>query len=287
MPPSPLGVGEIAAEAAAAHRGRPRRRWPPASPQMVDGRPPRRHRPRRAGGGRGGRVLGGAGVRRPRHRHGMHEEPEVPNYGHAGHRARSSRPGNVLAVEPMVNVGTRRDRAARRRLDAWSPPTGRSSAHVEHTIAVTDDGPEVFTLPVSAASTRAVAAECRPGSGVGAELGSAVPRYRRPSALAPVAACARPCASSRPADRIRRTHAAQAQGRRDRARGDGRRAAPERHVPGRARERPQGPRPHLREDAHALHPHPARATGSRSSSPRTTSPEVGSPTGTSEREHSR
>ena len=59
--------------------------------------------------------------------------------------------------------------------------------------------------------------------------------------------------------------AAQAQGRRDRPRGDGRGAAAERHVPSRARERPQGARAHLGEDAHALHPHPSRATGSRSS----------------------
>ena len=76
----------------------------------------------------------------------MHEQPQVPNYwpGHAG--ARPSRPGMVFAVEPMVNAGS----AETVQLDdGWSVVTadGRLSAHFEHTIAVTDDGPEVFTLP--------------------------------------------------------------------------------------------------------------------------------------------
>ena len=57
---------------------------------------------------------------------------------------------------------------------------------------------------------------------------------------------------------IQELRSGQAQGRRDRAGRHGGRAPPERHVPGRARERPQGAGPHLREDAHALHPHPAR-----------------------------
>jgi methionyl aminopeptidase len=74
----------------------------------------------------------------------MHEEPAVPNYwpGTPGPKLRS---GMVFAVEPMVNLGS----AATKVLsDHWSVVTadGKLSAHAEHTIAVTDDGPEVFTL---------------------------------------------------------------------------------------------------------------------------------------------
>jgi methionyl aminopeptidase len=75
----------------------------------------------------------------------MHEDPQVPNYGPAG-RGLKLKEGHVLAIEPMVNAGT----AATRLLDdGWTVVTadGRRSAHFEHTIAVTDDGPEVLTLP--------------------------------------------------------------------------------------------------------------------------------------------
>ena len=75
----------------------------------------------------------------------MHERPEVPNHGVPGTGARL-RPGTTLAVEPMVNVGG----AATVLLDdGWTVVTadGSWSAHWEHTIAVTDDGPEVLTLP--------------------------------------------------------------------------------------------------------------------------------------------
>lgn len=74
----------------------------------------------------------------------MHEKPEVPNYGPPGKGAKL-RAGNVFAVEPMINAGT----AATRVLDdGWSVLTadGRLSAHFEHTIAITDDGPEIFTI---------------------------------------------------------------------------------------------------------------------------------------------
>ena len=75
----------------------------------------------------------------------MHEKPEVPNYGDPG-RGPKLRVGNVFAVEPMVNAGTAETRVL---ADGWSVVTadGRLSAHFEHTIAITDDGPEVFTLP--------------------------------------------------------------------------------------------------------------------------------------------
>jgi len=74
----------------------------------------------------------------------MHEEPQVPNYwpGSGGPTLKS---GMVFAVEPMVNAGG----AGTRQLDdGWSVVTadGRLSAHFEHTIAVLDDGPEVFTV---------------------------------------------------------------------------------------------------------------------------------------------
>ncbi len=73
----------------------------------------------------------------------MHEEPQVPNYGPAG-RGPKLRPGMVFAVEPMVNVGSPETRLLK---DGWSVVTadGSLSAHFEHTIAITDDGPEVFT----------------------------------------------------------------------------------------------------------------------------------------------
>ena len=74
----------------------------------------------------------------------MHEEPQVPNYwpGSGGPTLNS---GMVFAVEPMVNAGG----AGTVQLDdGWSVVTadGRLSAHFEHTIAVTEDGPEVFTV---------------------------------------------------------------------------------------------------------------------------------------------
>jgi methionyl aminopeptidase len=74
----------------------------------------------------------------------MHEDPQVPNYwpGSPGPRLKV---GNVFAIEPMVNVGS----AETRELDdGWSVVTadGRLSAHFEHTIAITENGPEVLTL---------------------------------------------------------------------------------------------------------------------------------------------
>jgi methionyl aminopeptidase len=75
----------------------------------------------------------------------MHEPPDVPNHGAPG-RGPRLRPGHVFAVEPMVNMG---GAATRTLADGWSVVTadGSWSAHVEHTIAVTPDGPEIFTLP--------------------------------------------------------------------------------------------------------------------------------------------
>jgi methionyl aminopeptidase len=75
----------------------------------------------------------------------MHEQPQVPNYW-PGNRGPMLKTGNVFAIEPMVNVGTPETRLLD---DGWSVVTadGSLSAHFEHTIAVTDNGPEVFTVP--------------------------------------------------------------------------------------------------------------------------------------------
>ena len=75
----------------------------------------------------------------------MHEDPQVPNYGPAG-RGMKLKEGHVLAIEPMVNAGTAETEVLD---DGWTVVTvdGRRSAHFEHTIAVTEHGPEVLTLP--------------------------------------------------------------------------------------------------------------------------------------------
>jgi methionyl aminopeptidase len=74
----------------------------------------------------------------------MHEMPQVPNYW-PGNPGPTLKAGMVYAVEPMVNVGTYDTYILD---DEWSVLTedGMLSAHFEHTIAVTDNGPEVFTL---------------------------------------------------------------------------------------------------------------------------------------------
>ena len=73
----------------------------------------------------------------------LHEDPPIPNYGDPG-RGPLVKPGLVVAVEPMVNMGTWRTRVLP---DEWTVVTedGSLSAHFEHTIAVTEDGPEVLT----------------------------------------------------------------------------------------------------------------------------------------------
>ena len=73
----------------------------------------------------------------------MHEDPQIPNYGRPG-RGPVLKPGLVVAVEPMVNVGGWETRVM---ADGWTEVTndGSLSAHFEHTIAVTEDGHEVLT----------------------------------------------------------------------------------------------------------------------------------------------
>jgi len=73
----------------------------------------------------------------------LHEDPQVPNYGTRGHGTRL-REGMVLAIEPMVNIGKP---GARVLDDKWTAVTedGSYSAHFEHTVAVTRNGPLVLT----------------------------------------------------------------------------------------------------------------------------------------------
>lgn len=75
----------------------------------------------------------------------MHEEPDVPNYGHPGHGQRLV-PGMVIAIEPMINEG---GYLVKTMPDGWTAKTrdGKLSAHFEHTIAITEHGPEILTLP--------------------------------------------------------------------------------------------------------------------------------------------
>jgi methionyl aminopeptidase len=75
----------------------------------------------------------------------MHEDPQVPNFGDAG-TGKRMKPGLVIAVEPMVNAGTPEVEVLD---DNWTAVTiDRSmSAHFEHTIAITDEGPWVLTRP--------------------------------------------------------------------------------------------------------------------------------------------
>jgi methionyl aminopeptidase len=74
----------------------------------------------------------------------MHEEPQVPNYGEPG-KGIKLKVGHVLAVEPMVNLGSAETRLND---DGWTVVTadGMLSAHFEHSIAVMEDGPEVLTV---------------------------------------------------------------------------------------------------------------------------------------------
>ncbi len=79
----------------------------------------------------------------------MHEEPQVPNYvSNSIRRSGDFRlvPGLVIAVEPMVNMGSKR---VRTQPDHWTQVTvdGKPSAHFEHTIAITESGPLVLTGP--------------------------------------------------------------------------------------------------------------------------------------------
>ena len=74
----------------------------------------------------------------------MHEEPNVPNFGRP-HSGLPLEPGMVLAIEPMINMGTRKTRLGS---DGWLVTTrdGKPSAHFEKTVAITAEGPVVLTV---------------------------------------------------------------------------------------------------------------------------------------------
>ena len=73
----------------------------------------------------------------------LHEDPQVPNYGSSG-RGIELKPGMVFAIEPMVNEGTYRVDILR---DGWTVVTadGRLSAHFEHSVAITENGPVILS----------------------------------------------------------------------------------------------------------------------------------------------
>jgi len=76
----------------------------------------------------------------------MHEEPQIPNYVDRRNENPRLKEGMVLAIEPMVNAGAPGSRV---RADRWTAVTedGKYSAHFEHTVAVTSNGPWVLTRP--------------------------------------------------------------------------------------------------------------------------------------------
>lgn len=75
----------------------------------------------------------------------LHEDPSVPNFGTPGRGVRLL-PGMTIAIEPMINAGTHQVRVLQ---DQWTTVTvdGKISAHFEHTVAITPDGPQILTLP--------------------------------------------------------------------------------------------------------------------------------------------
>lgn len=74
----------------------------------------------------------------------MHEAPQIPNYGRPGTKEKL-RAGYCIAIEPMLNLGTHETKTLD---DKWTVVTkdGKPSAHAEHTVAITADGPEILTL---------------------------------------------------------------------------------------------------------------------------------------------
>lgn len=75
----------------------------------------------------------------------LHEDPSVPNFGTPGRGVRLL-PGMTIAIEPMVNAGTYEVQVLS---DQWTTVTtdGKLSAHFEHSVAITPDGPQILTLP--------------------------------------------------------------------------------------------------------------------------------------------
>ncbi len=74
----------------------------------------------------------------------MHEDPQVPNFGLAG-QGPLLKPGMVICIEPMINLGTARVRTL---ADQWTVETvdKKPSAHFEHTVVITESGPDILTM---------------------------------------------------------------------------------------------------------------------------------------------
>jgi methionyl aminopeptidase len=85
------------------------------------------------------RELVGHGIGRA-----LHEEPQIPNYGKAKHGYKLSS-GMCIAIEPMINAGAKEVFTAK---DGWTILTkdGQASAHFEHTIAITNNGPKILSV---------------------------------------------------------------------------------------------------------------------------------------------
>lgn len=86
----------------------------------------------------------------------MHEEPQIPNFGRRN-SGDKIKPGMTLAIEPMVNLGTWRTKTLS---DGWTIITADNapSAHFEHTVLTTENGPEILTIPKAASSSASAAA---------------------------------------------------------------------------------------------------------------------------------
>lgn len=84
----------------------------------------------------------------------MHEDPQIPNYGKPG-LGQKIKNGYCFAIEPMVNLGSHFTKVLK---DGWTVVTvdGQPSAHAEHTIAITEEGPEVLTLVSSSTNVAAL-----------------------------------------------------------------------------------------------------------------------------------
>ena len=74
----------------------------------------------------------------------MHEDPQIPNYGNPDHGP-VMKPGMVLCIEPMITLGSYKVRVLG---DDWTAVTidGKPAAHFEHTVVVTENGPEILTM---------------------------------------------------------------------------------------------------------------------------------------------
>ena len=97
-------------------------------------------------------ALNGRGIVRDWIGHGVgrdvHEDPEVPNYGKPGTKL-VLKPGMTIAIEPMITMSKKGEGTYVDADNKWTVYTndGCLSAHFEHTVAITDDGCEVLTLP--------------------------------------------------------------------------------------------------------------------------------------------